>query len=489
MMVRESNRPNRALRPGAVFAIVASAVGMSNLDLFVVNVALPAIGHDYQNGSLSTLSWVLNGYAIAFAALLVPFGRVADRLGHRSGFLLGIVVFTTASALCALCPSVGWLIAARVLQAAVAALLVPTSLALLLAATPAERRPPIVRAWTAVGGAAAALGPLLGGVLTQADWRWIFLINVPVGIICLVGGLRVLPKTAAKETGPRLDLIGTALMTVAVGALALALVKVGDWGWGSAGFLLGAATAILAAVLLVVRSNRHPAPVIEMSLLRVGGFAAPTVAATLFTVAFAMMLLSIVLWCQQVLGYSAMITGFAVAPGPLMVPLLAFAVTPLAKRFGGPAKVAVLGIVVFAVGIANWALWVDPAAPQYFAQVLPGMMLTGIGVGLTLPALISTAATVLPAHRFATGSAIIQMARQVGTVVGIAVLVSVLGGNSDLGASALSRFRTAWMVVVVVCVLAVVATVSRSTGTPTAKVATAPEPQPEASAAQPHDVG
>ncbi|MFE3176320.1 MFS transporter [Amycolatopsis sp. NPDC059090] len=464
-----------------VFAVVASAVGMSNLDLFVVNVALPAIGHDFRNSSLGTLSWVLNGYAIAFAALLVPFGRVADRLGHRSGFLLGIVVFTGASALCALCPSVGWLIGARVLQAAGAALLVPTSLALLLAATPPERRQPMVRAWTAVGGAAAALGPLLGGVLTQADWRWIFLINVPVGVVCLTAGLRVLPKTESKEGGPKPDLVGAALLTLAVGALALALVKVGDWGWGSAAFLISAAVTVAAVVLLVLQSNRHPAPVIETSLLRVRGFAAPTVAATLFTVAFAMMLLSIVLWCQQVLGYSSMLTGFAVAPGPLMVPILAFAVTPLAKRLGGTVKVAVLGIVAFAAGIVCWTLWADPVEPQYFAQVLPGMMLTGVGVGLTLPALIGTAATVLPANRFATGSAIIQMARQVGTVLGIAVLVSVLGGNSSLDAAALPRFRTGWVVVIAVCVLAGAAALTRPAAKP-AVAEPAPEPEPKASA-------
>lgn len=453
---------------------------MSNLDLFVVNVALPAIGRYYSGSSLSALSWILNGYAIVFAALLVPCGRIADRIGHRFGFLLGTGIFTLASALCAVSPSVGWLIAARVVQASGAALLVPTSLALLMAATPAERRQSVIRGWTAVGGAAAAIGPVAGGLLTQVDWRWVFLINLPIGVTCLLAGLWRLPGGDANSAVRLPDLVGTVLLILAVGALALALVNADGWGWASAAFLSTVLVAIVAAVLLVVRSGRHPAPLVEISLLRVGGFVGATVAATLFTIAFAVMLLSVVLWCQDVLRYSALITGLAVAPGPAMVPLLALAVGPLAKRVGGPDWVAALGIVAFAIGLGLWASTVSAAHPEYWIQVLPGLLLTGVGVGLTMPALIGSAASALPRDRFGTGSAVIQMARQIGSVVGVAVLVTILDTRSGLSAAALTHFRAGWLTGVGACALSLLATlrlVWRSSRKGRAAIATAPEPE------------
>lgn len=175
---------------------------MVNLDLFIVNVAVPALGDAFDGTSLASLSWVLNAYAIVFAALLVVAGRLADRYGHRRGFLLGLAVFTVASALCALAPGVGWLVAARALQAAGAAALMPTSLALLLVNTPAERRPRAIRSWAAIGGIAAGLGPVVGGVLVEADWRWVFLVNVPVGVIGLLMGARLLPDARPHREGP-----------------------------------------------------------------------------------------------------------------------------------------------------------------------------------------------------------------------------------------------------------------------------------------------
>lgn len=429
---------------------------MSNLDLFVVNVALPAIGHDFRDSPLSLLSWVLNGYAIAFAALLVPAGRIADRIGHRAGFLFGLGLFTVSSGLCAAAPQLGWLICARVLQAVGAAILVPTSLALLLAATPSERRAPIVRAWTAVAGAAAALGPMLGGLLTQLDWQWVFLINVPVGLCCLAVAPKVLPRMPGGRQ-QRLDLLGAALLALGIGALAYALVATGDHGWASVQFLGGLACTAVCIASFAWRSAGHPDPIVSMPMLRTGGFTPATLAATLFTVGFGITLLSVVLWCQRVLGYSALLTGLAVAPGPVMVPLLAFAVGPLAKVVGSTSRVAALGSVIFAVGNLWWFLAIDPSATSYVAQILPGMLLTGIGVGLALPALIGAAAAVLPAHRFATGSAVIQMARQIGSVVGVALLVSVLGGQQALGGTALPAFRVGWLVALVACGVAAVA--------------------------------
>src|SRR5580692_4342826 len=179
-------------RFAAVFAVVTAGIAMVNLDLFIVNVALPSIGRTFGGADLSSLSWVLNAYAIVFAALLVPAGRAADLIGRRAAFLTGMVVFGLASAACAAAPDVWVLVVARVVQAAGGALLMPASLGLLLAAARPEKRTGTIRAWTSVGGAAAALGPVLGGALVAVSWHWVFLVNVPVVLVAVIAGLRVL---------------------------------------------------------------------------------------------------------------------------------------------------------------------------------------------------------------------------------------------------------------------------------------------------------
>src|SRR3954453_8791610 len=173
-----------------VAAIVSVGGFVASLDLFTVNIAFPDTQAPFDGPSLASLSWILNAYAIVFAALLVPAGRWADRAGRKRAFLIGLALFTASSAACAAAPSVGFLIGARVLQAVGAALLMPTSLALLLPEFPPERRQVAVGIWAAVGGAAAAAGPLAGGLLTQLSWRWVFLVNVPIGIAAVVAGAR-----------------------------------------------------------------------------------------------------------------------------------------------------------------------------------------------------------------------------------------------------------------------------------------------------------
>ncbi|MFJ2090803.1 MFS transporter [Streptomyces sp. NPDC087901] len=449
--------PGAAAVPGtpttsrATVWIISAGVFVVNLDLFIVNVAVPALGDAFDGSSLASLSWVLNAYAIVFAALLVVAGRLADRYGHRRGFLLGLGLFTVASALCALAPGVGWLVAARALQAVGAAALMPTSLALLLVNTPPDRRPRAIRSWAAIGGIAAGLGPVVGGALVEADWRWVFLVNVPVGVIGLIAGVRLLPDVRPHREGPFPDLAGAALLTLAIGALALGLVKADAWGWGSARVLASLAAAVLLTGAFWLRSARHPAPVVEPSLLRAPSFVAATLAALLFTVAFASMLLTSVLWCQQVWGYSAIRTGLAIAPGPLVVPLLAVSSGPVVRRLGA-GRTAALGCLLFAAGLAWWAVALDPA-PHYAVGLLPGMMITGLGVGLALPTLVGAAAAALPPTRFATGSAVTTMARQTGSVLGVALMVTLLGAPST-PALALEAFRRGWWVAAATAVLA-----------------------------------
>jgi EmrB/QacA subfamily drug resistance transporter len=434
----------KQVRFPAVFAVVTAGIAMVNLDLFIVNVALPSIGRAFGGTDLASLSWVLNAYAIVFAALLVPAGRAADRIGRRTAFLAGVVIFAFASAACAVAPDVWVLVGARVVQAAGGALLMPASLGLLLAAAPPQKRTGAIRAWTSVGGAAAALGPVVGGALVEASWRWVFLVNVPVAAIALVASLRVLPAAPPTEKdADRPDTIGAAIFTIAVGALALALVKADDWGWASPRVIGSAAVAVFLLVVFARRSARHPVPVIEPHMLRLPAFSKATGANVLFGTAFGAMLLLVTLWCQDVWGWSALRTGLGVAPGPLLVPFWAVGAGPLARRIG-PGPVAAAGCAIYAAGCVFWRLNLS-LTPDYAAHMLPGMLMTGTGVGLTLPTLVSAAVSAVPPHRFATGSGVVTMARQVGIVLGVAILVTVLGHPS--GPAALPAFQRATVVI------------------------------------------
>jgi EmrB/QacA subfamily drug resistance transporter len=442
-------------RFGAVFAVVCAGIVCVNLDLFIVNVAIPSIGRSFGGANLANLSWVLNAYAIVFAALLVPAGRLADLIGRRTAFLAGMIVFGAASAACAVAPDVWVLVAARVVQACGGALLMPASLGLLLAVARPEKRTGTIRAWTSVGGAAAALGPVIGGALVAASWHWVFLVNVPIVAIAVIAGLRVLTPDSATAARAGLaaereealpDALGAAVFTVAIGALALALVKSGDWGWGSAATIGLIAVAVVLMAVFIRRSARHPSPVVELHLLRRPTFAAATAANVVFGTAFGAMLLLVTLWCQDVWGWSALRTGLGVAPGPLLVPFWSIAAGPLARKIG-PGPVAAAGCALYAAGCVFWRLNLS-ITPDYAAHMLPGMLLTGTGVGLTLPTLVSAAVSAVPPHRFATGSGIVTMARQVGIVLGVSVLVTVLGHPA--GAGALSAFQRATVVLAAV---------------------------------------
>ena len=431
------------VKPGAVLVIVCTGVVLVTLDLFIVNLAFPAIARSFGGTSLSSLSWVLNAYAIVFAALLIPAGRYADRTSRKGGFLIGVAIFTVASALCAAANGVEFLVAARVLQAVGAALLMPASLGLLLAAYPPERRAGAVRIWAATSGVAAAVGPVLGGLLVSVDWRWIFIVNVPVGIGALVAGRRFLPAVP-RVPEPRPDLLGAFVLMIGAAALTLGLVKAPDWGWAGGRTLGSLVAGVVLLAYFVLRSSGHPSPIIELDLFRVRTFAVSTLSMFLFSAAFAGNLLSVLVWAQTAWGWSALKTGIAFLPGPLMVPLFSIGAGKIAHRVG-PGVLATLGCLSFAAGTIIYAMRIG-LEPNYLTSMLPGALLVGTGVGLTLPTLTAAAAGALPPQRFATGSAVITMARQVGFTVGVAVLIAVLAKPVTAG-DRLAAFHHGWEVV------------------------------------------
>jgi EmrB/QacA subfamily drug resistance transporter len=410
----------------AVVGVLSLAVFMSSLDLFIVNLAFPYIGREYGGTSLSSLSWVLNGYTIVFAAVLVPAGRWADRVGRRRLFVAGLVAFSFGSLLCGLAPGVPELIGARVIQAGGAGLMVPASLSLLLAAVPAASRARAIGTWSALGALGAALGPVIGGSLVQLSWRWVFWINLPVGLAAVLLARRVVPESKDEHVRGRPDLLGAGLLAAAVGLIALALVEAPDWGWGSARVAGLWVAAVACGAAMVARSRRHHSPVIELSLLRSRTFSGTFAASILYYAGFGAFVLNSVEFLTGEWHYSAVRAGLAIGPGPLMVLPFARLVAPrLAARIGGAGRVALIGCAVNAGAQLLWLALIQ-ADPAYLTRLLPVQLIGGAGVGLAIPSLLSAGSASLPPDRFGTGSGVLNMARQVGTVLGVASLVAIL---------------------------------------------------------------
>ena len=441
-----------AASPNQVLAIVCVGICLANLDLFIVNVGLPNIAREFGGSSLEDLSWVLNGYAIAYASLLVFFGRLAERFRRNQSFLLGVALFTAASAACAAADGVEMLVAFRVLQAAGAALMTPTSIGLLLASFPPERRGGAVRTWAAIGGLAAALGPLVGGVLVTASWRWIFLVNVPIGLIAIAIGWWSLPEVPGHDV-PRPSSWAALMVTGGIAALTFAIVKVNDWGWGSPKIALSFGVSVVCLALFVRHCLRARNPFVDPALFRVRQFTGAALVMGPYSVAFGAMLFSIALWEQAEWGWSALQTGLVIAPGPLLVPTTSLLLSGrLIARFGA-YRVVIAGIFFFIAGLVLWAteIGTEPNA----AAVVLGMIPAGIGVGLTFPTLMGISASSLPPSSFATGSGVINMIRQAALAVGVAIFVAVIASPASPLAR-LAAFHRGWWIMAVITALALV---------------------------------
>jgi MFS family permease len=298
----------------------------------------------------------------------------------------------------------------------------------------------------------ATLGPVVGGLLVALSWRWVFLVNVPVGLLALAIGWRRLPNVAGHPV-PAPDVTGAALVTGGVGALVLGLVNGSRWAWGSGRTIAVLAASLILLALFAVHAARHRNPMIDRTLFRLRPFTGASIIALFFSASFGAMLLSRVLWAQDVWHWSALKTGLSIAPGPIMVPLVSFLLTGRLTDRIGPWRVIALGSAIFAAGAAWWALAVGLRV-DYVGDVLGGMLLTGIGVGLALPTMMATGTASLPPHSFATGSAVVNMFRQIGLAVGVAVLIAVLGSPHS-PAAVLEVYRRAWIVVAAISAVGV----------------------------------
>jgi EmrB/QacA subfamily drug resistance transporter len=427
-----------------VLLVAGLATFLAFLDVTIVNVAFPAIERSFEGASRPTLSWILNAYNVVFAALLLPAGRLGDVLGHRRVFMAGVLAFTVASAACAAAPSIDVLIAARGAQAMGAALVMPSALALLLSAVPPDQRTAAVAFGAAAAGVAAALGPSIGGLLVElSEWRVAFLVNVPLGVFILHRAAAI--AETEQQPGPLPDLSGTTLLTGAVALTALALVQGPQWGWRDPRVLGAFAAAVALVPAFVRRTRRHTAPALDLSLLRVRDFAVANAATLIFAAAFFAKILCDVLFLTSVWRYSLLTAGLALTPSPLITAAAAGSAGRLAERHGHRALIAA-GALLYAAGSAWYALAITDD-PAYVTRFLPMTVLTGVGIACALPLLTSAAVTALGPERWGVGSGANATARQLGGVLGVAILVAIVGTPTPT--DALARFHAGWAFVAI----------------------------------------
>ncbi|MEX8520956.1 MAG: MFS transporter [Leptothrix sp. (in: b-proteobacteria)] len=418
--------PDAATSPWPTFWVASIAVFLVSLDTTMLFAAFDALRRAFGQTSAAELSWVLNAYTVVYAAMLIPAGGLADAHGRKRVFMLGVMLFLAGSAACGLAGSVNALIAARVLQAIGAALLTPASLSIVLAAFPQNKRSVAVSLWGAVGGLAAAVGPSLGSfVVDSVGWPWAFYINLPLGALALWRGSAILGESVKPSERRRIDGVGMVLLMVAVGAVALAIVESQSPAWQRSE-LAGVAGLGLAAVIGFIVWARHTAaPLVDLALFQHRTYRYVNLATLVFGTAFSMMFLTFFFYMTNVWHFSLPHAGLAVTPGPLLVMPTAIVTGRLAARLGHRPFLVGGGLIYACSSL--WFLLVPGPTPDYLHHWLPGLLLSGIGVGMVLPALSAAAVNRLPAAHYAVGSAVNQATRQIGSVLGVAITIALLG--------------------------------------------------------------
>lgn len=424
------------------------------IDTSILNVAFRSMVADFGPESQQSLTWVFSGYSIAFAAALLTAGRAADRIGRKRMFLIGVVVFAVGSALCGISPNVELLIASRVVQAIGGALIVPSALALILPEFPPEKRSMAIGISGAVGGLSAAFGPAVGGILVEAfGWRSVFTVNLPLSVLALVIGSRILRESKDPTAVAMPDPLGGVLAIAGVGLLTAAIVEGDNWGWLSARVVGSIVLSIAGLILFVIRSSRHPIPVIDLSLFKLRFFSAANLSSLLFSMGFFGMFFVNVQFLQSVYGFSPIRSGLASSPGPIVAAIFAGPAGNWAQN-RGHKQVIVPGLAIFSAGMVLLYLTVTPTT-SYWASFFPAYAITGLGVGLTISTLGSASNAFLPPNRFGMGSAIGATARQFGAALGVAAVSAIRAGGSD--ADVMDGYRRAWVFVIVTSALAGVA--------------------------------
>ncbi len=415
--------------PWAILAVLCLGLFVILLDGTIVNVAIPHIMGSFATG-LSSVEWVINGYVLVFAVLLVTLGRFGDLYGRRRLFVGGMIVFTLASLACGLAPSIGALIACRVVQGAGASAMMPGTLSIIPTVFPPERRGAAMGVWGGVAGLATAIGPSLGGLIVDAaSWRWIFLINIPLGILGVVLALRIVPESKSPAAVETLDLPGVGLFTAALFCLTFALVEGQTLGWNSPTILTLLAAVLPLFVLFCLRERRVSQPLVELSLFRNLTFVAGNLTGFFLSAAMMGVFFTVPIFLQTVLGYSALHAGLVMSPMSIMVMIAAPLAGRLSDRISGRWIVAG-GMFCLAFGIA-WLAgltpWQEALTPTTALRslILP-FLIAGLGIGLATAPITAAVMSTVPRDRIGNASGVLSTMRQVGSLLGIAILGAVL---------------------------------------------------------------
>jgi EmrB/QacA subfamily drug resistance transporter len=403
-------------------AAVAFGLFMIMLDNTVVNVALPAIQQDL-GADLSELEWIVTGYALTFAALLLTGGKLADLLGRRLIFVVGLAVFTIASLACGLADSGEVLIGARVVQGVGAALMNPATLSIISATFPPHQRGMAIGIWAGVSAMALAIGPLVGGLLTeQASWHWIFFINVPIGVVAIAASFVLIDESRDTSVEQRLDLPGLLTSSIGLFSFTYALIEANTYGWTSGRILAAFAVAAVALVSFVLLERHQRLPMLDLSLFRNRTFAGANGVMLLVSLAMFGIFFFVSLYMQNVLGYSAVEAGAAFLPMTLLIVLVAPIAGRTSDRFGSRWLMG-SGMVLLAVQLFYFSRLGTSAE---YLTILPAMIIGGVGMSLVMTPSAAAAMSGVPVDKVGVGSGVLNSARQVGGSVGIAVMGAII---------------------------------------------------------------
>jgi EmrB/QacA subfamily drug resistance transporter len=400
------------------------ALFMIMLDNTIVNVALPSIQKDL-GASISGLEWTINGYTLSFAVLLATGGRLGDIFGRRLVFMVGVVVFALSSATAGFAPDETSLVISRVVQGVGAALMMPGTLSIITDAFPAHERGKAMGTWAGVSALALAVGPVLGGFLTEhVSWRAIFYVNIPVAVGAIIATLFAVRESRDTSVGREVDYAGVAVLTVGLTALVLALVEGNSWGWGSTEVVGLLALAALALPAFVWVENRVKAPMVQFDLLRDRNFLAAVCVAMIISFGMLGVFFFLALYMQDILGYSPLEAGVRFLPSTLMIVGVAPVAGRLSDRYG-PRWLIAIGLVIVAASLFSFS---RIAVDSTYLDLLPGFMLLGIGIAMTMSPMTSAAMNAVPVQKAGLASGVLSMFRMVGGSLGVAVTGAIFQG-------------------------------------------------------------